>query len=122
MPLFSSEKRGARRFAFLLLLALVAAIFYLGGTFAPAYMGKQNLQSAANEIIRRGAHQELTDTDVRAQLTEKIREFGLPDEHKIELWHEGKGMSARISYKHLVRLPFYTYPWPVEISAKNPGF
>jgi len=122
MPLFSSEKRGANQFAFLLLLALVAAIVYLVATFAPAYMGNQSLQSAADEIVRRGALQELSDTDVRAQLTEKIREFGLPAEHKIELRHEGKGMSARISYKHLIRFPFYTYNWPVEINAKNPGF
>jgi hypothetical protein len=104
------------------LLALVAAIVYLAAIFIPAYLGNRSLEEAATEIIRRGAQQNLTDTDVKAQLAEKVREFGLPDKHDIDLWHEGKGLGARIRYTHEIKFPFYTYPWPVEIQVKDVGF
>ena len=113
---------GASRFMFLLLLALIAAAVYLMAVFIPAYLGNQNLHDAAEEIIRRGAQQNLSDADVRAQLHEKVREFGLPDNYHVELWHEGKGLGARIKYTHSIRFPFYNYQWPVEIQVKNIGF
>ncbi len=122
MTSVNHNERGISRFVFLLSLALVAAIVYLAATFAPAYMSKQSMQAAAEEIVRRGAQQNLTDADIRAQLTEKVREFGLPEETKIELWHEGQGLAARISYQHRIRFPFITYNWPVEIRVSNVGF
>jgi hypothetical protein len=113
---------GASRFTFLLLLALIAAPIYLVAMFIPAHLGNQHLHEAAEEIVRRGAQQNLSDADVRAQLHEKVREFGLPDNHHVDLWHEGKGLAARISYTHVIRFPFYMYQWPVEIRVKNIGF
>jgi hypothetical protein len=125
MRLFHSTEHGERgtsRLGFIALLALSAALIYLVVTFAPAYLGNENLREAADEIVRRGALQKLDDTDVRAQLHEKVRELGLPDNHKVDLWHEGRGLAARISYQHVIRFPFYTYNWPVEILVRNVGF
>jgi len=107
---------------FLLLLALMAALVYLVVMFIPAYLGNQNLQDAAEEIVRRGAQQKLSDADVCAQIHEKVREYGLPEDHHVDLWHEGKGMAALISYTHSIRFPFYTYKWDVKIRVKNIGF
>ncbi|MGH9846972.1 MAG: hypothetical protein ACREEM_50390 [Blastocatellia bacterium] len=121
MPSLNQQERGISRFVFLLSLALVAAIVYLVATFAPAYMGNQSMQTAAQEIVSRGTQQNLSDPDIRAQLTEKVREFGLPEEHEIKLTHEGKALAAKISYRHRIRFPFYTYHWPVEINVKDYG-
>ncbi|MFN0085433.1 MAG: hypothetical protein ACKVX9_08600 [Blastocatellia bacterium] len=117
-----SRERGIGRFTFLLSLALAAAIVYLVAMFVPVYMGNQNLEEAATEIVRRGAQQNLSEADVRAQLHEKVREFGLPDDHKIELQREGKGLVANISYIHQIHFPFYTYNRPVVIRVKDLGF
>ncbi len=114
-------ERGAGRFGLLLLLAFAAAIVYLVAVFVPIYQGNQAMQVATSEILHRGALQNLKDEDVRAQLKEKARECGLPDDHRVELWREGRGMAAKISFKHHVRFPFYTYEWPFEISVKDPG-
>jgi hypothetical protein len=121
-PFNITTQTGASRFPFLLLLAFTAAIAYLVAVFVPAYMGKQRMEEAANEIVHRGAVQNLSESEVRAQLHEKAREFGLPDDHRIELSRNGKAMMARISFTHLVRFPFYTYHWPVEIRVKDLGF
>lgn len=114
-------ERGSGRFAMLLLLAFAAAVVYLVVIFVPIYQGNEAMYAATAEILHRGALQNLKDEDVRAQLKEKARECGLPDDHRVELWREGRGMAAKISFKHHVRFPFYTYEWPFEIRVKDPG-
>jgi hypothetical protein len=117
-----ATRTGASRFPLLLLLAFTAAIVYLVAVFVPAYMGNQRMEEATTEIVHRGAAQNLSEADVRAQLQEKARELGLPEERRVEIWREGKAMTARITYTHLIRFPFYTYNWPVEIKVKDLGF
>lgn len=114
-------ERGSGRFGVLLLLAFAAAIVYLVAIFVPIYQGNEAMHAATAEILHRGAVQNLKEDDVRAQLKEKARECGLPDDHRVELWREGRGMAAKISFKHHVRFPFYTYEWPFEIRVKDPG-
>ncbi len=116
------RERGLGRFFFLLMLALGAAVIYLVAMFIPVYLGNQNLQEAAAEIVRRGAQQNLNESDVRAQLHEKVREFGLPDDHKIDIRRDGKSLTAQISYNHQIRFPFYTYHRPVVIRVRDLGF
>lgn len=118
----SLKQKGAGRLAFLFLLALVAAVVYVVAVFVPGYLAAQNMQETAAEIIHRGAAQKLSDADIRAQLHEKAREFGLPEDRRVELWHEGQGLVARISYTRSVTFPFYTYKWPTEIRVKDVGF
>lgn len=113
---------GASRFSFLLLLAFTAASIYLVAVFVPAYMSNQRMREAAELIVHRAATQNLSESDTRAQLHEKAREFGLPEDHNVDIWREGKTMTARVTYTRLVSFPFYTYKWPVEIRVKDLGF
>jgi hypothetical protein len=121
-PHRGAQELGAGRFAFLLLLAFSAAIIYLLVVFVPAYMGDQRMHEATEQILHRAATQNLSEADTRAQLHEKAREFGLPENPKVDIWREGKAMTALVAYTHLVRFPFYTYQWPVEIRVKDLGF
>jgi hypothetical protein len=117
-----AQELGAGRFAFLLLLAFTAAIIYLVVAFIPPYMGDQRMHEATEQILHRAAAQNLSEADTRAQLNEKAREYGIPDEHKVDIWREGKAMTALVTYTRLVRFPFYNYKWPVEIRVKDLGF
>ncbi|MBL8172831.1 MAG: hypothetical protein JNJ50_32200 [Acidobacteria bacterium] len=117
-----TPERGASRFAFLLLLALTSAIVYVVAIFVPVYQGQQQMHTAAAEIVERGAKQNLTDADVRAQLHEKVRENGLPEDHTIELARDGRKLTASIKYTQFLRFPFYTYKWPVEIRVQDLGY
>lgn len=112
---------GAGRFSVLLLLAFTAALVYVIAIFVPIYQGNQQMQSATAEILHRGALQNLKDDDVRAQLKEKARESGLPEDNRIELWRDGRKMTAKITYKNQIRFPFFTYDWPVEIRVQDVG-
>lgn len=117
-----TAQRGASRFPFLVLLALTVAIVYLMIVFIPIYIGTRQMQEVTTEIVRRGALQNLSDSDVRAQLLEKSRELGLPDNRQIQLNRDGRKLTAKITYVHSVRFPFFTYDWPVEIRAQDLGF
>jgi hypothetical protein len=117
-----NPETGASRIPFLLLLGLITLSVYLAAMIIPPYINNQSLTTAAEEIVKRGALQKLSDADVLAQLKEKAREYGVPDEHDIKLWHEGQGLAASIRYTHQIRFPFYTHPWPVDIRVKNVGF
>jgi hypothetical protein len=118
---WDSRERGASRFPFLLLLALTAAIVYLMAVFIPIYLGNRQMEDATAEILHRGALQNLNETDVRAQLQEKARQYGLPENRQIELWRDGRKLTARISYTRSVKFPFYTYKWPMEIRVQDVG-
>lgn len=117
----TGTERGAGRFMVILLLAFAAAIVYVVAVYVPIYQGNQAMQLAASEILHRGALQNLKDEDIKAQLKEKARECGLPDDHRLELWREGKSMTAKISYRHHVSFLIYSYDWPFEIAVKDPG-
>jgi len=114
-------EKGTGRFGVLLLLAFTAALVYVVAIFVPIYQGNQQMYNAAAEILHRGAVQNLKDEDVRAQLKEKARECGLPADHQIELWRDGRKLTTRISYKHHVRFPFFSYEWPFEIRVQDVG-
>jgi hypothetical protein len=116
-----TQERGVSRFPFLLLLALTAAIVYIIAVFVPVYQGQQQMHAAAEEIVHRGARQKLSDDDVRAQLHEMAREHGLPEGRRIELWREGRTLTAQISYTQRVQFPFYKYEWPVQIRVQDFG-
>ncbi|MFN0111742.1 MAG: hypothetical protein ACKVZH_23030 [Blastocatellia bacterium] len=114
-------ERGAGRLMVVILLAFAAAVVYIVAIYVPIYQGKEAMQIATLEILHRGALQNLKDDDIRAQLKEKARECGLPDDHRIELWREGRGMVAKISYKHHVSFLIYGYEWPFVINVKDYG-
>jgi hypothetical protein len=112
---------GAGRFSFLLTLAAAAAFVYLLAIFVPAYLGNQRMQEATEQIVHRAATQNLSEADTRAQLHEKAREFGLPEDYTLAIKREGKVMTASVTYKRKLRLPFYK-EWPVKIEVKDLGF
>ncbi len=118
----AGNQKGASRFPFLVLLALTVAVIYLMVVFIPIYLGSRQMQEATTEIVRRGALQNLSETDIRAQLLEKARQYDLPDNRQVQLWRDGRKLTARITYRHAVKFPFYTYNWPVEIRAQDLGF
>jgi len=112
---------GAGRLSFLLMLTSAAAFVYLMAIFVPAYMSNQRMQQATEQIVHRAATQNLSEADTRAQLHEKAREFGLPEDYSLDIKRVGKAMTAKVSYKRKLRIPFYK-EWETTINVKDLGF
>jgi len=111
----------AGRFSFLLVLAVTAAFVYLLAVFVPAYLSNQRMQEATEQIVHRAATQNLSEADTRAQLREKARECGLPEDYNLDIKRVGKVMTATVSYTRRLRIPFYR-EWPTTINVKDLGF
>ena len=111
----------AGRLSFLFLLAITASFVYLVAVFVPAYMGNQRMREATEEIVHRAATQNLSEADTRAQLHEKAREFGLPENYNVDIKREGKVMTAKVSYTRKLKIPFYK-EWQTTINVKDLGF
>ena len=120
----SIETQRKRRFDLkaVLLLILAVAAFYLFVQFAPLYLHKRQMEGAGAEIVQRAARQNLELDEVRAQLQEKAREFGLPEQRQIALNREGRKVTARISYTNYIHFVGGNIKWPVEIRLEDLGY
>ena len=116
-----ARELGAGRLSFLLSLVFAAVFVYLVAIFVPAYLGNQRMREATEQIVHRAATQNLSEADTRAQLHEKAREFGLPEDYNVDIKREGKVMTAKVSYTRKLKIPFYK-EWQTTINVKDLGF
>lgn len=106
----------------LLIFILVAAALYLLVQFTPLYLHKRQMEDAGAEIVQRAARQNLELAEVKAQLQEKAREFGLPEQRQITLDRSGRKVTARISYHNYIHFIGGSINWPVEIRLEDLGY
>ncbi len=119
---FQSRERGEGRLGFLFTILVLAAIIYFVAQSAPLYIHKVQFQDALTEIVRTGALQNLTETEVRTRVSAKAVEFDLPRSATIEVHRKGKQISARVAYIQDITLPFYTWNWSVELQSQESSF
>jgi hypothetical protein len=106
----------------LLLFILIGAALYLLVQFTPLYLHKRQMEDAGAEIVQRAARQNLDLAEVKAQLHEKAREFGLPEQRQITLNREGRKVTARISYNTYIHFVGGNITWPVDIRLADLGY
>ncbi len=121
-----SRARGARArgrisFSTLPLLALAAAFVYITVVTLPPYVAQLQMRRATEEVLRRGAGQNLDTADIRAQLLEMAREHGLPAETVIEVTRDGRSVTARVAYARNINLLFRSWPWQVDMRVVDLG-
>ena len=117
-----TRRKGRFDLKALLLFVLVAAALYLLVQFVPLYLHKRQMEDAGAEIVQRAARQNLELADVKAQLHEKAREFGLPEQRQIALDRAGRKVTARISYTNYIHFVGGDINWPVEIRLEDLGY
>lgn len=120
-PQKRAGETGSGRFSFLLLLVATIAFVYLMAILIPAYISNQRMHDATEQIVHRAATQNLSEADTRAQLHEKAREYGLPEDYNVAIKREGKVMTASVSYTRKLKIPFYR-EWQTTITVKDLGF
>jgi hypothetical protein len=119
---YRSKERGEGRLKFLITLAIIAGVVYIGMQFLPVYLHYIQMQDSTKEIVRQAALQNLSDNDVHARLVQKAVEYRLPDDAKIDIKRNGKKVVAQIAYTQIIELPGYTYRWPFRIHEEETGF
>jgi hypothetical protein len=119
---YQSGERGAGRTGSLFSLFILVALGYFVARSAPLYIHKVQFQDALTEVVRLGALQNLSETEMRTRLTLKATELDIPHDARIEIHRKGKLVTARVDYTQDIMLPFYTYNWPINLVAQETGF
>lgn len=131
-PSMIRSARGVSRLPFLLLLAFSAAIFYVMVVWLPDYLSFQQMRSATEEIVHRGALQSLELVDVKAQIQQRAREHGLPTDYDLQVVRQGRRLVVRLTYSKPLYLPLFVFSretgwrrasvyWPYSIYVDHPG-
>ena len=131
-PAMLPPTRGISRLPFLLLLAFSAAVFYVMVVWLPDYLSFQQMRSATEEIVDRGALQSLDLVDVKAQIQQRAREHGLPTDYDLQVVRQGRRLQVRLTYSKPLYLPLFIFSsetgwrrasvhWPYSIYVDHPG-
>jgi hypothetical protein len=116
-------ERGAARLKFILIIALIAALAYIGFQYVPvAYQGekfKGAMQKAVNDADTLGQSNDV----LRVKLISDAKEWNIPPDAEIttERTPEGR-FKAHVQYKRPVVFFGYTHTYSFDHTATSTGF
>lgn len=119
---FRAGERGEGRMGFLMTMLVLATIGYFALQGVPHYVRKVQMQESTTDIVRLACTRDVNASEIRSRLEEKAKELQLPPDAGIEVSRSGKTVKASISYSQEIKLPFYSYIWPVRIEVQDSGF
>jgi Tfp pilus assembly protein PilE len=112
-------EHGGTRLNFLIVVALVAVLAYIGYQYIPvaynAYLYKDSMQAnvdraaATNQPLER----------LRDQLKADGQEFGVPENAAISVEHMNGRVQARVKYTRPIAFPGYTYDYNFDHTVKS---
>ena len=116
-------ERGAARLKFILIIALIAALSYMGFQYVPvAYQGekfKGAMQKAVNDADTLGQSNEV----LRNKLMGDAKEWGIPPDAEITTERTPAGrFKAHVQYKRPVVFFGYTHTYSFDYTATSTGF
>jgi hypothetical protein len=117
---FKSRERGASRLKFVLVVALVAAIGYIGYQYIPVAYQASRFKMAMQDDVDKAAALGKPNEWLREKLKASANEFSVPPtaEMTIERSAEGR-VQLRVQYTQPVVLPGYIYAYNFDHTVKS---
>jgi hypothetical protein len=119
---FRRDEQGKGNLQFLLTLLGIVTIGYFVVLNIPFYVQKVQMTQNAMTIIRDACVTDVSAREIRQRLEEQAQHLKLPSGTKIEVDRQGRLVNASVSYVQEIKLPFYVYPWTVNISVQESSF
>jgi hypothetical protein len=114
-------ERGGTRLKFLIVIIIIAVLAYSGYQYIPvayqAYLFKDYIQETVDKAAGTGQPASWVET----QLTEAGKQYGVPNPEVKALMRDGR-MEARVRFKRTIALPFYTYEYQFDNTARSTEF
>ncbi|HEY6188722.1 MAG TPA: hypothetical protein VIW80_13785 [Pyrinomonadaceae bacterium] len=114
-------ERGEARFKFLIVIIVIAVLAYSGYQYIPVAYQAYLLKDYMQETVDKAAGTGQPASWVETQLTEASRQYGVPNPEVKALMRDGR-MEARVRFKRPVALPFYTYQYQFDNTARSTEF
>ncbi len=117
---FAGGERGSARLKFILLIALLAVVGYVGFQYVPVAYQASRYKVAMQDAVDKAAMLNQPNDQLRNQLRTDGNEYGVPPNAEITVERRaGGGVTARVQYTRAVVLPGYTYNYNFDHTAKS---
>jgi hypothetical protein len=117
---FANPERGTSRLKFILILAIIAAIAYVGYQYVPVAYQASRFKVTMQDTVDKAAALGQSNDWLRSQLRMDANEYNIPPDAEITIERSGEGrFQARVQYKRAVVFPGYTYSYEFDHTAKS---
>ena len=115
-----NRERGAARLKFILIIAIIAVVVYVGVQYVPVAYQASRYKVAMQDAVDKAAAVGESSEWVRNQLRTDGNAYSIPPNAEITVERSGDGrVQARVQYTRLVTLPGYTYSYNFDYTAKS---
>lgn len=117
-----TSERGGARLKFILVIAVIAVVCYLGYQFIPvAYQAYEIKDLMQNEVNTASAMGKPTSW-IQEQLVKRFPEYGIPANAVVTPAQEGNRLEVRVQYTQPIEFPGYVYNYEFDYTAKSATF
>ena len=117
-PGFDRERGGAR-LNFLLVMAVIAALVYVGAQYVPAAYRARAFGRFMQDTVDTAAAMNKPPEWVERQLRENLDEYSLPDDAAVRAARDGRRMAASVRYTRPISLLVTEYEYDFDVTARS---
>jgi hypothetical protein len=112
-------ERGGTRLKFLLIMALIIGIGYVGYQTVPVVYEFSLYRQAMQDQVDKAAMTGQTSTWVKEQLRANGKEYGVPENADMMIEQVNGRMQVRVKFIRPIVFPGYTYQYDFDHTAKS---
>ena len=112
-------ERGGARLNFLLVLAVIAALVYVGGQFLPAKYREWALERFMQDTLNTAVSTGKPPAWVELQLRQSFEDQGIPEDAAVEVARDGRRMKASVRYTLPISLLVTEYDYDFDVTARS---
>lgn len=118
--LFKHQERGSARLKFILIIAVIAAVIYVGVQYVPVAYQASRYKVAMQDAVDKATMIGQSNDALKTQLRKDGDAYSVPADAEITVERSTDGrVQARVKYTRPVALPGYTYSYNFDYTAKS---
>ncbi|HLL76920.1 MAG TPA: hypothetical protein VK421_16820 [Pyrinomonadaceae bacterium] len=112
-------ERGGARLKFLLVMAAIAALVYVGAQFVPAAYRAWAFERFVQDAVNNAAVANKPNAWVEQQLRKGFKEHGVPEDATLKVAREGGHITATVRYTRPISLLVTEYEYTFDTNARS---
>lgn len=114
-----ASERGGARLKFLLVMAVIAALVYVGAQFVPARYRAWQFERFMQDTVEDAVATGKTPAWVEQQFRQNFEEHDLPEDASVEIGRDGRRMTASVRYTLPISLLVTEYEYDFDVSVRS---
>jgi hypothetical protein len=114
-----ASERGGARLNFVLVMAVIAALAYVGWQFVPAQYHAVAFRRFEEETLNTAVETGKSPAWIEQQLRENFEEHGVPEDATVKVSRDGKRLEASVRYTRPISLLVTEYNYEFDVTAHS---